>query len=257
MFPTSHFSGNVNSCADDCIFPFYPADKFCLEEAVFTANRPTACRGEVRHAAKFSSGSKQLVFMKPRTGARGEQCEVISREDVETHFSPERADLFVFEKLLTNHKDVQAVLGEGHPLVTERVYSKRYLEGQQEIRAALLVSDNLTSNSKHATAHLIDAESGRVQLRHGPGTTSVIKVPFYRRILEATRWLHDQTPEMPFLAYDFAVCDDGVYFIEVNVLCTYSKYTREIGEFYSVDEVNTWLKNDSLKPTPQERPKED
>lgn len=43
--------------------------------------------------------------------------------------------------------------------------------------------------------------------------------------------------------WDFAITDEGLYFIEVNSMCSYSKYVHEITPFYAFDECDTYLRS--------------
>lgn len=85
------------------------------------------------------------------------------------------------------------------------------------------------------------------------------------------QWAADQLPELPFVGWDFAICDNPEYdaesndataqsktklfFIEANSMCSYSKYVGPLAPFYTFDECDTYLKG--LSETTSETPDRD
>jgi len=62
---------------------------------------------------------------------------------------------------------------------------------------------------------------------------NTVEIPLFRDVLTYADGIHDSVPMLPMLGIDFMVCDDGVYFMEANPMCSYSRYVPTLGIFCS------------------------
>ncbi|CAD7971000.1 unnamed protein product [Amoebophrya sp. A25] len=207
-----------------------------------------------------------LVFVKPKTGAYGEDtqiCDLAVIHDMyktrKADWNQARVDFLLFEELLVTSRDFQQdLLRHGlvksmfHPLVTIRIWTKRLGAGRdRDFVAALLIPDEheIISNGKRNNSLLVEElpeevefltkekendKSHNTNTRYGVRTNSnasggyggYMEIPFFATMLEFAQWAHNQTDFMPMLGHDFAVCNGGAYFIETNPMCSYTRYAH-------------------------------
>ena len=72
----------------------------------------------------------------------------------------------------------------------------------------------------------------------------------YPPVLKAAKWCVGNVDEVPFLGNDFAVTNQGVVLIEMNPLCSYSRYVHKLGSLYTPEECNDFLERMKLSKGP-------
>lgn len=177
----------------------------------------------------------ERCISKPRWGAYGEDVALLNREDI-LSLSKERRDFMIYEEFLLNHADLRKAFGEEHTLVTMRVWTIRFLWGQRDVRACLLASKDMVSNSLRNKAIPVRGGGVYADLR---GLQR--RVPLYDQCIEASQWCADQLAMLPMIGWDWAITDKGVYLMEGNLLCTHSRYLPVMGSMYTVAEVDAFL----------------
>eukprot|EP00392_Amoebophrya_sp_AT5.2_P017314 g17650.t1 len=181
------------------------------------------------------TGTSYPVFVKPKCGAYGEDCHIRDLRQIvcslknknPSEWTEKRVRYLLFEQLLQNGdgwcKSLKAagmVASLAHPLVTVRIWTKRFVSTRAEDSwiAAVLVGpeDEEISNSKGNQCFVVDKEKfticsgvqGKKELqRLSRGKQQqLVEVPYCAEMVETALWAHEQTPELPMLGHDFAIC---------------------------------------------------
>ena len=172
-------------------------------------------------------------------------------------WSSKRMSFHMYEEYLRNHPALQRQLidagiinqtykNSAHaPLVTFRVWSNRYRYPSRESHVAAL----LVGSPKSLCSNVRNNQCIRILVEHGQGYVKTkagesVEMPRYPDLIACARWVHGQFPQLPFLAFDFALTKDGFVFLEANPMCSYSKYPSlfETGCIYSLEDCESWLK---------------
>eukprot|EP00392_Amoebophrya_sp_AT5.2_P004807 g4816.t1 len=155
-----------------------------------------------------------------RLGAYGEDCHIRDLRQVvklvnqpNCEWTEKRVRFLLFEQLLQNSDEFQKAMKAAgitsslaHPLVTIRIWTKRFVE--EDWVAALLVGpeDEEISNSKANQCFVVDKNEftirggkGGNKGGTGGGNGKTIAVPYFAEMLETALWAHDQTPQLPML----------------------------------------------------------
>mmetsp|Transcript_12360 Transcript_12360/g.29969 ORF Transcript_12360/g.29969 Transcript_12360/m.29969 type:complete len:540 (+) Transcript_12360:309-1928(+) len=236
-----------------------------------TSPRPTRAKNTRPNYTEGGSSSSSAacypVFVKPRLGAYGEDCHIRDLRQVvklvnqpNCEWTEKRVRFLLFEQLLQNSDEFQKAMKAAgitsslaHPLVTIRIWTKRFVE--EDWVAALLVGpeDEEISNSKANQCFVVDKNEftirggkGGNKGGTGGGNGKTIAVPYFAEMLETALWAHDQTPQLPMLGSDFAICNEGFYLLEVNPMCSYTRYAYALGHLYSEEEVDLFIRRQNL-----------
>ncbi|CAD7934399.1 unnamed protein product [Amoebophrya sp. A120] len=240
---------------------------------VYEAKAKSGCRSSTGGAGRdssctsssSSSSSSRSSSLAPSQGAEPDS----SSWTCDHEWTKKRVEFLLFEELLTNAKPFQQAMKAGgiinslaHPLVTLRIWTKRFHEDKNDYVAALLVGpeDEEISNSKKNSCYKVvkmpseqvvaqDAEENSTKVRYGVRKSKKhpwVEIPDFAEILRTCEWAADQTPELPMLGSDFAVCADGFYLLEVNPMCSYTRYAHVLGHFYTEEEVDLYVRRQNL-----------
>ncbi len=178
------------------------------------------------------------IFVKNRYSGWGDDCDTVNREDI-LRMSEKRRNYLVFEDILHNHPQIQRAMPD-FPLVTIRIWTQRWRTDQRDFFACLLVGKRI-SNSLDNQALPLDA-NGVCTMANGTKLT----IPLYAEAIAASQWCHDRVTGFPFIGWDWAVTEDGLYFIEGNLEASFDRYwtkaAPQIQDFaYSMTDVANFI----------------